>query len=153
MNPRPAGAVRQSRTRSSPRGALPGSCRGQVWLPVTAIGLFALSAAAATVSYGAQYRLVNTARHLDLAAAMEASMLDAAMLVLACLGVALTVHGPRVIRARLLNLTSAGASVFMNVIAATPVWRNLAVCGAESLPPDWPPAVSPGNPSLPWSQR
>jgi hypothetical protein len=100
---------------------------GQVWLPVAAIGLFVLSAAAATVSYGAQYRLVDAARHLGLAAAMEAAIPDAAALVFACLGVALAVHGRRAIRARLLNLASAGASVFMNVIAAAPGWRNLAV--------------------------
>ena len=110
-----------------PQDARPGTGRGQVWLPVAAIGLFALSAAAATVSYGAQDRLVDAARHLGLAAAMEAAIPDAAALVFACLGVALAVRGRRAIRARLLNLASAGASVFMNVIAAAPGWRNLAV--------------------------
>ncbi|TVY99998.1 hypothetical protein EAS64_38590 [Trebonia kvetii] len=110
-----------------PQDARPGTGRGQVWLLVAAIGLFALSAAAATVSYGAQYRLVDAARHLGLAAAMEAAIPDAAALVFACLGVALAVRGRRAIRARLLNLASAGASVFMNVIAAAPGWRNLAV--------------------------
>jgi hypothetical protein len=43
------------------------------------------------------------------------------------LGVALAVHGRRAIRARMLNAASAGGSVFMNVIAAAPGWRNLAV--------------------------
>jgi len=105
----------------------PATGRGQVWLPLAAGGLFALSAAAATVSYSAQYRLVDAARHLGLAAALEAAIPDAAALVFACLGVALAVHGRRAIRARLLNLASAGASVFMNVIAAAPGWRNLAV--------------------------
>jgi len=105
----------------------PGTGRGQVWLPLAAGGLFALSAAAATVSYSAQYKLVDAARHLGLAAALEAAIPDAAALVFACLGVALAVHGRRAIRARLLNLASAGASVFMNVIAAAPGWRNLAV--------------------------
>jgi hypothetical protein len=137
----------------APRHAQLGTCRGQVWLPVAAIGLFALPAAAATMSYGAEYRLVGAARHLGLAATLEAAIPDAAALVFACLSVALAVHGRRVIRARLLSLASAGASVFMNVIAAALGWRNLAVCSAESLPPDCPPAISPGNPSLPWSQR
>ena len=45
----------------------------------------------------------------------------------ACLGVALALHGRHAIRARVLNVASAGASVFMNVIAAAPGWRDLAV--------------------------
>ena len=45
----------------------------------------------------------------------------------ACLGVALALHGRRAVRARALNAASAGASVFMNVIAAAPGWRDLAV--------------------------
>jgi hypothetical protein len=79
------------------------------------------------VSHSAQYKLVDAARHLSLAAALEAAIPDAAALVFACLGVALAVRGRQAIRARLLNLASAGASVFMNVIAAAPGWRNLAV--------------------------
>jgi hypothetical protein len=70
---------------------------------------------------------VDAARHMALAAALEAAIPDAAALVFACLGVALALQGRRAIRARLLNVASAGASVFMNVIAAAPGWRNLAV--------------------------
>jgi hypothetical protein len=47
--------------------------------------------------------------------------------VFACLGVALALHGRRAVRARLLNAASAGTSVFMNVIAAAPGWRDMAV--------------------------
>jgi hypothetical protein len=47
--------------------------------------------------------------------------------VFACLGVALALHGHHAIRARLLNAASAGTSVFMNVIAAAPGWRDAAV--------------------------
>jgi hypothetical protein len=101
--------------------------RPQVWLPAAAGGLGVLAGAAATVSYAAQYRLVDAARHLALAAALEAAIPDAAALVFACLGVALALRGRRAVRARLLNVASAGASVFMNVIAAAPGWRNLAV--------------------------
>jgi hypothetical protein len=108
-----------------PRHARPG--RGQVWLPAAAGRLGVLAGAAATVSYAAQYRLVDAARHLPLAAALEAAIPDAAALVFACLGVALALHGRRAVRARLLNVASAGASVFMNVIAAAPGWRNVAV--------------------------
>lgn len=101
--------------------------RPQVWLPAAAGGLGVLAGAAATVSYAAQYRLVDAARHLALAAALEAAIPDAAALVFACLGVALALQGRRAVRARLLNVASAGASVFMNVIAAAPGWRNVAV--------------------------
>jgi hypothetical protein len=41
--------------------------------------------------------------------------------------VALALHGRRAVRARALNAASAGASVFMNVVAAAPGWRDLAV--------------------------
>ena len=114
-------------SRAVPAASRPGSDRPQVWLPVAAGGLCVLSGAAAAVSYAAQYRLVDAARHLPLAAGLEAAIPDAAALVFACLGVALALHGRRAIRARLLNAASAGASVFMNVIAAAPGWRNLAV--------------------------
>jgi hypothetical protein len=48
------------------------------------------------------------------------------------LGVALALHGRRALRARALNLASVGTSVFMNVLAAGPGWRDLAVW---ALPP------------------
>jgi hypothetical protein len=86
-----------------------------------------LSGAAAAVSFTAQYRLVFAARHLALVAALEAAIPDAAALVFACLGVALALHGRHAVRARLLNAASAGTSVFMNVIAAAPGWRDMAV--------------------------
>jgi hypothetical protein len=89
--------------------------------------LCALAGAAATVSYAAQFQLAFAARHSALVAGLEAAIPDAAALVFACLGVALALHGSRAIRARLLNVASAGASVFMNVIAAAPGWRDLAV--------------------------
>jgi hypothetical protein len=89
--------------------------------------LCALAGAAATVSYAAQFQLAFAARHSALVAGLEAAIPDAAALVFACLGVALALHGSRAIRARLLNVASAAASVFMNVIAAAPGWRDLAV--------------------------
>jgi hypothetical protein len=114
-------------TTAGPRHAAPGRDRPGIWLPAAAVGLVALAAAAAVVSFTAQYHLVYAARHLALAAGLEAAIPDAAALVFACLGVALALHGRRAVRARMLNISSAGASVFMNVIAAAPGWRDVAV--------------------------
>jgi len=101
--------------------------RSGLWLRHAAAGLCVLAAAAATVSFTAQYRMVDAVRHLPVAAALEAAIPDAAALVFACLGIALAVHGRRALRARALNLASVAASVFMNAIAAAPGWRNLAI--------------------------
>jgi hypothetical protein len=79
------------------------------------------------VSFAAQYRMVDTARHLPLVAGLEAAIPDAAALVFACLGIALALHGRRAVRARALNLAAVGTSVFMNVIAAAPGWRDVAI--------------------------
>jgi Protein of unknown function (DUF2637) len=108
-------------------GAGPGKDRSAVWLRTAAAGLCALAGAAAAVSFTAQYRLADAARHLAVIAALEAAIPDAAALVFACLGVALALHGRRAVRARTLNLASVGTSVFMNTIAAAPGWRNLAI--------------------------
>jgi hypothetical protein len=111
----------------SPRHAEPRREGPVLWLHTAGAGLFLLAAAAAAVSFTAQYRLVYSARRLAIAAGLEAAIPDAAALVFACLGVALALHGRRALRARALNAASAGASVFMNVIAAAPGWRDLAV--------------------------
>jgi hypothetical protein len=105
----------------------PTSDRSGRWLRNAAAGLCVLAAAAAAVSFTAQFRMADAARHLPAIAALEASIPDAAALVFACLGIALALHGRRALRARALNLASVGASVFMNAIAAAPGWRNLAI--------------------------
>src|SRR6266702_36279 len=110
----------------------PGQDRSGLWLRNAAAGLCVLAAAAAAVSFTAQYRMVDATRHLPVIAALEALIPDAAALVFACLGIALALHGRRALRARALNLASVGASVFMNAIAAVPGWRNLAIW---ALPP------------------
>jgi hypothetical protein len=97
-----------------------------------------LAAAAAVVSFTAQYRLIYVTRHLAIVAAREAAIPDAAALVFACLSIALAPPGRRAIRARLLNLASVGTSVFMNTIAAAPGWRNLAVWAMPRSPTPWP---------------
>ena len=101
--------------------------RSGLWLRNAAAGLCVLAAAAAAVSFTAQYRMVEATRHLPVVAALEAAIPDAAALVFACLGIALALHGRRALRARALNLASVAASVFMNAIAAAPGWRNLAI--------------------------
>jgi hypothetical protein len=129
LAPLPAPAVQQaSRTASAQPGwAGPGRDRSGLWLRNAAAGLCVLAAAAAAVSFTAQYRMVDATRHLPVIAALEASIPDAAALVFACLGVALALHGRRAIRPRALNLAAVGTSVFMNAIAAAPGWRNLAI--------------------------
>jgi hypothetical protein len=109
------------------RWGAPGRDHSAIWLRNAAGGLCLLAAAAATVSFTAQYRMIYAARRLAVIAGLEAAIPDAAALVFACLGVTLALHGRRAIRARVLNVASVGASVFMNAIAAEPGWRNLAI--------------------------
>ena len=106
--------------------------RSGLWLRNAAAGLGVLAAAAAVVSFTAQYRMADAARHLPVIAALEAAIPDAAAMVFACLGIALALHGRRALRSRALNLAAVGTSVFMNAIAAAPGWRNLAIW---ALPP------------------
>jgi hypothetical protein len=101
--------------------------RSGIWLRNAAIGLLVLAAAAAVVSFSAQYQMVYAARGLKVIAALEAAIPDAAAVVFACLGIALALHGRRAVRARVLNVAAVGTSVFMNAIAAAPGWRSLAI--------------------------
>src|SRR6266702_665232 len=120
----PAGpSVPRVRGTGTVSGAGPGwAGRGQDrsgrWLRNAAAGLCVLAAAAAAVSFTAQYRMAEAARDLPAIAALEAAIPDAAALVFACLGIALALHGRRALRARALNLASVGTSVFMNAIGA-----------------------------------
>jgi hypothetical protein len=127
MPPAEAGSGGDEISAFALRWTAPGRDRPGVWLQYAAGGLCVLAAAAAAVSFTAQYRLVYAARRLALVAGLEAAIPDAAALVFASLGVALALHGRHAVRARVLNVASAGASVFMNVIAAAPGWRDLAV--------------------------
>ncbi len=101
--------------------------RSGAWLRNAAGGLLVLAAAAAVVSFSAQYQMVYATRGLKVVAALEAAIPDAAAVVFACLGVALALHGRRAVRARVLNVAAVGTSVFMNAIAAAPGWRSLAI--------------------------
>jgi hypothetical protein len=101
--------------------------RPGIWLRNAVAGLGVLAAAAAVVSFTAQYRMIFAARRLAVVAGLEAAIPDAAALVFASLGIALALHGRRAIRARVLNVASVAVSVFMNAIAASPGWRALAI--------------------------
>jgi len=97
------------------------------WLAVSMAALGVLAAASAVVSYAAQYRMVYAAKRIALAAALEAGIPDVAALIFAALGIALALHGKRAIRPRVLNVSAVATSVAMNVLAAGPGWRDLAI--------------------------
>jgi hypothetical protein len=110
-----------------PSATGPGRDRSGSWLRLAAVGLCVLAAGAAVVSFTAQYRMIYAARGLAVIAGLEAAIPDAAALVFASLGIALALHRRRAIRPRVLNVAAVGTSVFMNVIAAAPGWRSLAI--------------------------
>jgi hypothetical protein len=91
------------------------------------LSLAVLAAAAAAVSYAAQYQMVLAAKGSAPVAALEAAIPDVAALIFATLGIALALHGRRAVRARVLNVAAVATSVAMNVLAAGDGWRDLAV--------------------------
>jgi hypothetical protein len=101
--------------------------RAVLWLRNAMIALGALAAAAAVVSFAAQFNMIVSVRHDRVIAALEAGIPDASAAIFACLGIALALHGKRAIRARLLNVGAVATSIFMNFIAADPGWRNAAI--------------------------
>jgi hypothetical protein len=125
MNQPQASSPRPASLRVMHLGAHADSSR--LWLRNAVAGLGVLAAAAAVVSFTAQYQMIFAARRLALIAALEAAIPDAAALVFASLGIALALHGRRALRARALNVASVAVSVFMNAIAAAPGWRALAI--------------------------
>jgi hypothetical protein len=86
-----------------------------------------LAAAAAVVSWDAQYVMVRQARHVPAIAALEAGIPDTGALIFAALGIALALHGRRALRPRTLNVACVGLSLTMNAIAAGPGWRDTAI--------------------------
>jgi len=105
----------------------PGRDRPARWLTASMVALAVLAAAAAVVSFSAQYRMVHAAKGTPAVAALEAAIPDVAALIFATLGIALALHGRRAIRARVLNVAAVGTSVAMNVLAAGHGWRDLAI--------------------------
>jgi len=74
--------------------------RGLAWLAGAISALAVLAAAAAAVSWDAQYVLVARALHAPVIAALEAGIPDAGAAVFAALGIALALHGHRALRPR-----------------------------------------------------
>jgi hypothetical protein len=101
--------------------------RAQAWLRAATAALATLAAAAATVSWDAQYVLVRDVKHAPAIAALEAGIPDVGALIFAALGIALALHGRRAIRPRALNVACIAISLAMNALASTPGWRDLAI--------------------------
>jgi hypothetical protein len=101
--------------------------RGRAWLAGAMSALAVLAAAAAVVSWDAQYVLVARARHAPVIAALEAGIPDAGAAVFAALGIALALHGHRALRPRALNVACVAISVTMNAMAAASGWRDTAI--------------------------
>ena len=97
------------------------------WLACATAALTLLAAAAAVVSWDAQYVMIARARPIPVIAALEAGIPDAGAAVFASLGIALALHGRRALRPRLLNVGCVGLSVAMNALAAAPGWRATAI--------------------------
>jgi hypothetical protein len=128
--PRPDsnGAPRLSGAKAAapaPRGHGPGAA--DWWLRGAAVVLGLLAAAAAGVSWQAQYVMVLGVKHAQTVAAVEAGIPDAGAVIFAALGVALALHGKRALRPRALNVACVGISLAMNALAAGHGWRDLAI--------------------------
>ena len=100
---------------------------GARWLRAAASALGVLAAAAAAVSWQAQYMMVWRVKQAAWVAALEAGIPDVGAVVFAALGIALALHGKRAVRPRALNAACVGISLVMNALAAGPGWRELAI--------------------------
>jgi hypothetical protein len=105
----------------------PGPGQAGWWLRGAAVALGVLAAAAAAVSWDAQYKMVRAAKPVPVVAALEAGIPDVGAVVFAALGVALALHGKRALRSRALNAACIGISLGMNALAAGRGWRDLAI--------------------------
>jgi len=129
---RPARHCRRSDAGEAPasrREALPKepNDRAAAWLGFAGVAVGLVAAAAAAVSYEAQWRLVYADKHELGVSYIQAAIPDLGSLVFACFGIALALHGKRAIRARFLNVLCVGISIAMNVLAAKGGWQGLAV--------------------------
>ena len=104
-----------------------GGYQARGWLRSAMCSLAVLAAAAAAVSWDAQYVMVRQVKHTPAIAALEAAIPDVGALIFATLGIALALHGKRAIRARTLNVACVASSLAMNALAAAPGWRDLAI--------------------------
>ena len=111
----------------TPGAGGPGPGQAGWWLRGAAVALGVLAAAAAAVSWEAQYAMVRAVKPVPVVAALEAGIPDVGAVVFATLGVALALHGKRAVRSRALNAACIGISLGMNALAAGRGWRDLAI--------------------------
>ena len=104
-----------------------GQRAGAWWLRSAAVAVGVLAAAAAAVSWQAQYMMVWRVKQAIWVAALEAGIPDIGAVVFAALGIALALHGRRAVRPRALNAVCIGISLVMNALAAGRGWRDLAI--------------------------
>ena len=100
---------------------------GWAWLRNAMAALAVLAAAAAVVSWDAQYVMVSQVKHTPAIAALEAGVPDVGAVIFAALGIALALHGRRALRPRTLNVACVGISLAMNGMAAGRGWRDMAI--------------------------
>src|SRR5260370_14813096 len=110
----------------------PGDGAG-TWLRLAGIALGGLAAAAAAVSYQAQYQLIYAEKHQHVVSCIQAGIPDIGSLVFACLGIALALHGRRALRPPLLNVLCVGISIAMNALAAASRWPATAGLGVAPV--------------------
>ena len=101
--------------------------RAHAWLRGAMLALAVLAAAAAVVSWDAQYVLVRSVKHSAVIAALEAGIPDVGAVIFAALGIAVALDGKHALRARTLNVACVGLSLGMNALASSPGWRDLAI--------------------------
>ncbi|HEX9355033.1 MAG TPA: hypothetical protein VF933_14605 [Streptosporangiaceae bacterium] len=93
----------------SPANRDPGEW-AQRWLRGAMLALAVLAAAAAVVSWDAQYLLVGSVKHSMVIAALEAGIPDVGALIFAALGIAVALDGKHALRARTLNVAGGPAA-------------------------------------------
>ena len=111
----------------APLPTVPVPDTGRAWLRNAMAALAVLAAAAAVVSWDAQYVMVRQVKHVPVISALEAGIPDAGALIFAALGIALALHGRRALRPRTLNVACVGLSLAMNAMAAGSGWRDTAI--------------------------
>ena len=88
--------------------------------------LVVLGAGLMYVSFQAQFTYIYAVKHVSVASAIEAAMLDAGMIILSALGIGLALAGKASKAERFLIMVCAGLSAFMNYAAAdTASWRSV----------------------------
>jgi hypothetical protein len=126
------------------------SDRGRAWLRTAMAALALLAAAAAAVSWDAQYLLVRHIKHVPVIAALEAGIPDVGALIFATLGIALALHAKHAVRARTLNIACVGISLAMNALASAPGQpRAWHACRTSATVDD--SSLSAGRPCSPGS--